>query len=94
MYFSDVLTEEELDLELDVLLKDKNEIVIFNDDYNTFDFVIQSLVDVCDHTSIQAEQCTYIIHYNGKCAVKSGEYEKLKPMCTALLDRGLTAEIH
>jgi ATP-dependent Clp protease adaptor protein ClpS len=94
MFCSDVLTEEELDLELDALLKDKNEIVIFNDDFNTFDFVIQSLVDVCNHTTIQAEQCTYIIHYNGKCAVKSGEYEKLKPMCTALLDRGLTAEIH
>lgn len=88
-----VEVEEEVDLQLDELLKDMKEIVLFDDDYHTFDFVIQSLIEVCKHNVIQAEQCTFIVHYNGKCAVKRGEYEKLKPMCTALIDRGLTAEI-
>ena len=91
---TDVQIEEELDISLKELLKDQKEIVLFNDDYHTFDFVIESLVQVCKHNLIQAEQCTYIVHYNGKCIVKKGEYEKLEPMCTALLDRGLTAEIH
>ncbi|HKL02655.1 MAG TPA: ATP-dependent Clp protease adaptor ClpS [Cryomorphaceae bacterium] len=88
-----VEVEEEVDLQLDELLKDMKEIVLFDDDYHTFDFVIESLIAVCKHSVIQAEQCTFIVHYNGKCAVKRGEYEKLKPMCTALIDRGLTAEI-
>jgi ATP-dependent Clp protease adaptor protein ClpS len=69
------------------------EIVLFNDDVNTFDWVIESLVQVCEHDPIQAEQCAYIVHFNGKCGVKSGEYDILKPMCTALLERGLSAEI-
>ena len=88
-----VEVEEEVDLQLDELLKDMKEIVLFDDDYHTFDFVIESLIAVCKHSVILAEQCTFIVHYNGKCAVKRGEYEKLKPMCTALIDRGLTAEI-
>ncbi|MCA1761623.1 MAG: ATP-dependent Clp protease adaptor ClpS [Cryomorphaceae bacterium] len=92
-FVGSVEIEEEVDLQLDELIKDMKEIVLFDDDYNTFDFVIQSLIEVCKHNVIQAEQCTFIVHYNGKCAVKRGEYEKLKPMCTALLDRGLTAEI-
>jgi ATP-dependent Clp protease adaptor protein ClpS len=91
---SEVQIEEELDLDLKEILKDQKEIVLYNDDYHTFDFVIESLVKVCQHNLTQAEQCTYIVHYKGKCSVKKGEYEKLKPMCSALLDRGLTAEIH
>ena len=70
-----------------------HEIVLFNDDVNTFDWVITSLVEVCDHTLEQAEQCSVLVHYKGKCTVKSGEYEKLKPQCTELLNRGLSAEI-
>lgn len=85
--------EEEVDLQLEELLKPQKEIVLHNDDVNTFDFVIDSLVKVCNHTSVQAEQCTMIVHYNGKCSVKKGELEKLTPMCTALLDKGLSAEI-
>ena len=69
------------------------EILLFNDDVNTFDFVIDSLIDVCEHTLEQAEQCTYLVHYKGKCAVKTGEFEELKPKCTQLLERGLSAEI-
>lgn len=72
---------------------EKHEILLFNDDVNTFDFVIDSLIEVCDHSPEQAEQCTYLVHYKGKCAVKTGEYEELKPRCTQLLERGLSAEI-
>ena len=72
----------------------QRDLIIFNDDFNTFDFVIESLISVCQHEVHQAEQCTIIIHYKGKCQVKCGTYEELEPMCTALLDRGITAEIH
>lgn len=79
----DVLTEEE----------EKKVLILHNDDHNTFDFVIVSLMEVCEHTIEQAEQCTWLVHYKGKCDVKSGTFEYLEPMCTALLDRGLSAEI-
>lgn len=71
----------------------QNEIVLFNDDVNTFDHVIETLIDVCEHTPEQAEQCSLIVHYNGKCTVKTGEYNDLKPRCTRLLQAGLNAEI-
>jgi ATP-dependent Clp protease adaptor protein ClpS len=70
-----------------------NEIIVYNDDVNTFDHVIDTLVRVCGHTPIQAEQCSLIVHFNGKCTVKTGVYEKLKVPCTRLLEAGLTAEI-
>jgi len=73
--------------------KNLNEIVLFNDDVNTFDHVIQTLIDVCEHTPEQAEQCSIIVHHNGKCTVKTGEYKDLKPRCTRLLQAGLSAEI-
>ena len=69
------------------------ELIIYNDDYNTFDFVISSLIEICKHDTLQAEQCTYIVHYNGKCAVKSGTYDVLNPMRVALCDRGLSAVV-
>jgi len=71
----------------------QHEIVLFNDDVNTFEHVIDSLIDVCNHTSEQAEQCAYLAHFKGKCAVKTGEYDELKPRCTRLLNLGLSAEI-
>lgn len=71
----------------------KHEIILFNDDVHTFDFVIDSLMEICEHTLEQAEQCTFLVHYKGKCAVKSGEYDDLKPRCTRLLQKGLSAEI-
>jgi len=74
-------------------LIDQKDLIVFNDDVNSFDHVIATLIKVCKHTEIQAEQCTWIIHYKGKCQVKRGIYEKLEPICTALLDRGLSAEI-
>lgn len=73
---------------------DERNLVVFNDDFNTFDHVIESLIKVCKHDTVQAEQCTTLIHYKGKCEVKRGDFERLEPMCTALLDRGITAEIH
>jgi len=71
----------------------QNEIVLFNDDVNTFDHVIETLVDVCEHSPEQAEQCSLIVHYKGKCTVKTGEYDDLKPRCSRLLQAGLSAEI-
>ncbi len=70
-----------------------NEIILFNDDVNTFDHVIETLVSVCNHEWLQAEQCALLVHYKGKCAVKTGSYDELKPQCSALLDAGLSAEI-
>ncbi len=81
--------------EVDILLEEaeKNVLVLHNDEVNTFDFVILSLIEVCKHTVEQAEQCTWLVHYKGKCEVKSGSFDFLEPMCTALLTRGLSAEI-
>lgn len=71
----------------------QNEIVLYNDEVNTFDHVIETLMYACDHTSQQAEQCSLIVHYKGKCTVKTGEYDDLKPRCSKLLEAGLSAEI-
>ena len=70
-----------------------NEIVLFNDDVNTFDHVIDTLIHVCKHTAEQAEQCAVLVHYKGKCTVKTGSFDELKPQCTQLLEAGLSAEI-
>lgn len=71
----------------------EHKLVVYNDEVNTFDFVIASLIEVCDHTPEQAEQCTMLIHYKGKCSVKTGSLDKLKPMHQKLLSRSLTSEI-
>ncbi len=70
-----------------------NDLVIYNDDFNTFQHVIMSLCEICEHEPIQAEQCAHIIHNKGKCGVKRGTAQDLKPMCEALLNRGLSAKI-
>jgi ATP-dependent Clp protease adaptor protein ClpS len=69
----------------EVVLKEESTraLLLYNDDYNTFAFVTESLIKVCDHDPVQAEQCTYLIHYTGKCAVKHGTFKKLKPLCEA-----------
>jgi len=82
---------EELLLEEKVIAQ--NEIVLFNDDVNTFDHVIETLMAVCEHTAEQAEQCSILVHYKGKCTVKTGKIDDLKPRCSMLLDAGLSAEI-
>lgn len=68
-------------------------LIVWNDDVNTFEWVIETLMEVCDHSFEQAEQCSYFIHYKGKYSVKKGDYEKLKPMCDAILDRGINATL-
>lgn len=69
-------------------------LIVFNDDYNTFDHVINTLVKVCKHTTQQAEQCTWLIHFRGKCIVKTGNFKKLKPMRDSICDAGIDARIH
>ncbi|GGX29186.1 ATP-dependent Clp protease adaptor ClpS [Aquimarina muelleri] len=73
--------------------KNNNEIVLYNDDVNTFDHVIETLIYSCDHTALQAEQCAMLVHYKGKCTVKTGVYKELVPRCSKLLEAGLSAEI-
>lgn len=68
-------------------------LIVYNDDVNTFDWVIQSLMEICRHTSVQAEQLSYIIHFKGKATVKTDELRVLKPMREALVDRGISAVI-
>lgn len=78
------------------LLTDTEEpcsLVVWNDEVNTFDWVIETLIDVCKHTQEQAEQCAWLIHYKGKYAVKNGSYDELKPMCDQITDRGIGATV-
>lgn len=72
---------------------DNYQIMLYNDDYNTFDYVIELLIEICDHTYEQAEQCAVLVHFSGKCPVKEGSYEDLLPSCSKLTQAGLTAEI-
>jgi ATP-dependent Clp protease adaptor protein ClpS len=88
---SDTCTETLVEVAEEVDLTQN--VILYNDEVNTFDFVIETLVKVCKHDPVQAEQCTYLVHYTGKCAVKSGTFSELKPVCEALSDRGLTASI-
>ncbi|HEY4800239.1 MAG TPA: ATP-dependent Clp protease adaptor ClpS [Bacteroidia bacterium] len=69
------------------------DLILFNDDVNTFDFVTETLIEVCGHEYIQAVQCTHIVHFNGKCSVKRGSFEKLRPVCETLVEKGLSAQI-
>ncbi|HEU0063541.1 MAG TPA: ATP-dependent Clp protease adaptor ClpS [Flavisolibacter sp.] len=79
----DVLTES----------SDPFHLIVWNDEVNTFEWVIETLMEVCNHSYEQAEQCAYIIHYKGKYSVKDGTYEYLKPMCDAITDRGIGATV-
>ncbi len=85
------LLQPELDIEVDTLLE--NKLIVHNDNYNTFEWVIETLVKVCKHNKEQAEQCSYIIHHKGKYAVKHGNYETLKPMKEAIAERGINVTI-
>jgi ATP-dependent Clp protease adaptor protein ClpS len=84
-------------LQEDVLLQEledfENQIVLYNDEVNTFDHVIEMLIHTCEHSAEQAEQCAIIVHFKGKCTVKSGSYDDLEPRCSRLLEAGLSAEI-
>jgi ATP-dependent Clp protease adaptor protein ClpS len=87
------LHEEEIDLLEDTGSDEASELVVFNDDVNTFEHVINTLITVCGHSAEQAEQCTWIIHYKGKCTVKLGAFEELVPMRQAICDKGISAEV-
>ena len=87
------LHEVEVDLLEDTLPTDANDLVVYNDDVNTFEHVISTLIKVCGHSPEQAEQCTWIIHYKGKCTVKVGNFEELTPMRQSICDKGISAEI-
>jgi ATP-dependent Clp protease adaptor protein ClpS len=89
-----MLTDTEVEVLEKTIETDIKKLVIYNDDVNTFDWVIDTLIEVCRHTSEQAEQCTLIIHYKGKCSVKEGEFDELAAMCTEICRRGISAEIH
>lgn len=83
------------DLETDVLVDEEGvcQLIVWNDEVNTFDWVISTLMEVCGHSEDQAEQCAMIIHTKGKYSVKEGSYAILKPMCDAITDRGINATV-
>ena len=85
------LNQEEISIAEQVDIN--NEIILYNDEVNTFEHVIKSLIKYCNHTDEQAEQCAILVHYKGKCTVKTGSFDELKPQCNALLEQGLSAEI-
>ena len=72
---------------------DVRDLVVFNDDVNTFEHVINTLIRICKHTPEQAEQCTLLIHYKGKCTVKTGLFEELRPMKDGICEAGIDAKI-
>ncbi|MBE0647685.1 MAG: ATP-dependent Clp protease adaptor ClpS [Bacteroidales bacterium] len=77
----------------DDLAQHLSQLILFNDDVNSFDFVIETLVEICKHDPMQAEQCAWIAHYKGKCAVKEGSFQELKPLHDAMSKRGLTVSL-
>lgn len=77
----------------DVLTEDPCTLIVWNDEVNTFEWVIDTLMEICGHSHEQAEQCAYIIHFSGKYGVKQGSYDELKPMCDAITDRGIGATV-
>ncbi len=79
----------------DVLVDEQDPflLIVWNDEVNTFEWVIETLVDVCQHSEQQAEQCAYIIHFKGKYAVKQGSYDELKPLREAISERGIGATV-
>jgi ATP-dependent Clp protease adaptor protein ClpS len=92
-------TGEQLHTEEEILVEDLFDeefpfnLIMWNDDINTFEWVIETLIKVCHHQPEQAEQCSLIIHFKGKCIVKNGSYEKLKTMCDEITERGIGATI-
>ncbi len=87
------LIETKEQISIDDKVVELSDLIIYNDDVNTFEYVIESLKDICEHSSVQAEQCTWIIHHKGKCSVKRDVFEKLKPMAQAFSNRGISAQI-
>ncbi len=89
----DIDTKTWEDTELLTETEDPCQLIVWNDEVNTFEWVIETLMEVCGHSYEQAEQCSYIIHFKGKYAVKNGSYDDLKPECDAITDRGIGATV-
>ena len=85
--------ETEEKVQVDINIDQGWKLVVYNDNHNTFDHVIECLVSTCDHEPLQAEQCAMIIHFKGRCIVKSGSFDKLEPMCTSLLEADITSAV-
>ncbi len=92
-YDSNTHTKESVDTDVLTMLEPPYSLIVWNDEVNTFEWVIETLIEVCHQTPEQAEQCSYFIHYKGKYAVKQGEYDDLKPMCDAITERGIGATL-
>jgi ATP-dependent Clp protease adaptor protein ClpS len=84
---------EAFESDIDTALATSYSLIVWNDDVNTFEWVIESLIEVCGHTQEQAEQCALFIHHKGKYAVKKGDYDTLKPMCNSITERGIGATV-
>lgn len=91
--WNNIAPEEETVPEKKTEEQPENQLILYNDEVNTFDHVIACLIRYCEHDELQAEQCSLIVHYNGKCTVKKGNFDDLRPKCEALLDNELTADI-
>lgn len=90
---NDMQTDTREETDVLTLTEDPCNLVVWNDEVNTFEWVIETLIEVCGHSHEQAEQCAYIIHYHGKYAVKNGSYDDLKPQCDAITERGINATV-
>lgn len=88
-------TETQYEEEVDLLeeINQEYKVILYNDDVNTFDWVIECLIEICEHDELQAEQCALLVHFKGKAVVKSGELEEMKKICQALCDRDLSATL-
>jgi len=86
-------TYEETDIDVLVDFEKPYQIIVWNDEVNTFEWVIETLIKVCKHSEEQAEQCAMLIHTKGKYGVKNGSYDDLKPQCDAITDRGIGATL-
>ncbi len=90
---NDTDTREQVETDVLIDYEEPCSLIVWNDEVNTFEWVIETLIEVCGHSHEQAEQCSYIIHFQGKYAVKQGSYEELKPMCDAITERGIGATV-
>ena len=86
---TEILTDSREDTDVLTAYEEPCSLIVWNDEVNTFQWVIETLIEVCGHKYEQAEQCAYIIHFQGKYAVKQGSYDELKPMCDAITERGI-----
>ena len=85
--------EEQLDIDVLTEVEPPYQLLVWNDEVNTFEWVIDTLIEICGHSKEQAEQCAMLIHYKGKYPVKKDAYEKLKPQCEAINDRNINATL-